>query len=67
MKNHIEAYNDDPQVRRNLAGLLLLTVLLAYYVIFTLKEGYSIAWYGYLGIIVYGIAAWLLVVPARKW
>ena len=62
---NMEAYNNDPQVRRNLIGFVLLTLVIAYYVIFTLSEGYSIAWFSIFGIAAYLGAGWLLLVPAK--
>ena len=51
---------------RNILGFVLLTLVIAYYVIFTLAEGYSIAWYAIFGIAAYAGAAWLLLVPAKN-
>jgi hypothetical protein len=46
---------------RTLGGWAILTLLLLYYVAFTLSEGYSIEWYGWLGAALYGVATWLLL------
>ena len=52
---------------RNIVGFVLLTLVIAYYVIFTLAEGYGIAWCAIFGIAAYVAAGWLLLVPERKW
>lgn len=53
------------QEHRNILGFVLLTLVIAYYVIFTLSEGYSVAWFAIFGIAAYLGAGWLLLVPAK--
>lgn len=62
---NIEQYDKDPRVRRNLIGFALLTLIILYFVIFTLVQGYGIEWYAVIGFLVYCVAGWLLLVPDK--
>ena len=47
--------------RNNLHGFLLLTMIIGYYVMYTLSEGHTMAWYAIVGVIVYAAGAWLIL------